>query len=964
MGSAYFKNVVRMITRSFGRYTAIFAIIALGVGFFAGITQTKPAMIETADRYVKEHRLFDLRVLSTIGFTREEAERAGSMPGAAAAAGAVSRDFIFRDEQGNTGVLRAHSLAGGVNLPDLRAGRMPEASNEILLDARAFPESAIGTVIRVAEENDGETKAWFAHDAYVVTGLVRSAYYLNAERGTTTLGNGKLAGFAYLPEGGFVFDHYTELFVAMDHDHAIYSDEYNEAADAWRDEAKDFIGALVNGRYEREVAEARQRIDDARRELEEKMAEAEAELQDAKKKLDEALAELETGERQLAGAREQLAAKERELAETERALRLQLEQAAAAGDPSLAAPLQAFLAQVEAGKAELAAGRRELEARERQLADARREWADGMAEYEEGWRELEREREKAEAEIREAEDKLASFEPPEVYVLLRNTNTGYASFENDAGTVEGIGKVFPVFFFLIAALVCSTTMTRMVDDERTQIGTLRALGYGTAAIMGKYMIYSGSAAVLGCVAGYFVGIRLFPSTIWQAYSILYGFADIAVVGNNVLLLLSLAVSLLCSVGTAWAACRHELGRMPAELIRPKAPPAGRRILLERAGFLWRRLKFLHKVSARNIFRFKKRLFMMILGIAGCTALVVTGFGLKDSITNIVDYQFDEIMHHDVSVTFAKPLAEEALDDLLADAEGVERRAVLLETSAEALRADGSGKNVYVIAVDDPGAFGAFVDLHRDGEAVPFPGPGEAAISEKLAEMIGAEIGGTVTFRYGDGKTATLKVSGIFENYVMHYAYMTADTFAQAFGEPYEPKTLYLMLEEGTDAYALAAAIADRGDVAAVTIVEQFRRSVENTMERMNDVVLLVIASAGALAFIVLFNLTNINITERAREIATLKVLGFYRHETRSYVLRENLVLSLMGIAVGLPFGVLLHRFVMDQINIDIVSFEVTILPQSYLYSVLTVLAFTLAVNLLMDGRIERISMTESLKAME
>lgn len=964
MGSAYVKNIVRTITRSFGRYMAIFAIIALGVGFFAGITQTKPAMIETADRYVKEYRLFDVRVLSTIGFTKEEAERAAELPGAAAAAGAVSRDFIFQDEQGHTGVLRAHSLIG-INRPELVAGRLPRASNEILLDARAFPASAVGTVIRVAEENDGETKGWFAHDEYVVTGLARSVYYLNTERGTTTLGNGKLTGFAYLPEDGFVFDHYTELFFVMDHDFAAYSDEYDEAADAWRDEAEAFVGALVDERYERELAGARQRLDDARRELEEKTAEAEAELADAKKRLDQALADIEAGERQLADARKQLAAKEKELAGSERAIRRQLEQAAASGDPSLAAPLKALLAQVEAGKAELAAGRRELEARERQLADARRQWADGMADYEEGLRELEREREKAEAEIREAEEELASFEPPEVYVLLRNTNTGYVSFENDAGTVEGIGKVFPVFFFLIAALVCSTTMTRMVDEERTQIGTLRALGYGNAAIMGKYMIYAGSAAVLGCVAGYAIGIRLFPATIWQAYSILYGFAEIAVVGNNVLFALSLAVSLVCSVGTAWAACRHELGRMPAELIRPKAPPAGKRILLERIGFLWRRLKFLHKVSARNIFRFKKRLFMMILGIAGCTALVVTGFGLKDSITNIVDWQFDEIMHHDVSVTFTKPLTEETLDGVLADAAGVARHAVLLETSAEALRADGSGgKNVYLIASDDPGALEPFVDLHRDGEAVPFPAPGETVISEKLAEVIGAQTGGTVTFRYGDEKTVTLKVSGIFENYVLHYAYMTADTFAQAFGEPYEPKTLYLMLEEGTDAYALAAGIADRGEVAAVTIVEDFRRSVENTMERMNDVVLLVIASAGALAFIVLFNLTNINITERAREIATLKVLGFYRHETRSYVLRENLVLSLMGIVVGLPFGVLLHRFVMDQINIDIVSFEVMILPQSYLYSVLTVLAFTLVVNLLMDGRIERISMTESLKAME
>jgi putative ABC transport system permease protein len=964
MNRAYRKNVARTITRSLGRYLAIFAIIALGVGFFAGIRQTKPAMIVTLDNYVKEYRLFDFRILSTIGFTAEEVERVREMADVETAAGAISQDFIFRDEEGNTGVLRAHSLAGGVNVPDLKAGRMPEAADEILLDASAFPESAIGTVIRVAEENGDETKDALAHKAYTVTGLARSVAYMNTERGTTTLGNGKLTGFAYLPEAGFSSEYYGELLLVMEHDHEVYSDAYGQAVDAWSETLETAVAALVNERYESEMEKARAEIDDARRELAEETGRAEAELADAKAKLDDALKEIERGERQLADAREEIRKKADELAGTERELRLQLEQAAGLGDPALTAPLEAALAQVAAGRAELEAGKAELAARERELGDARRDWADGLAEYEKGVRQLAEEREKAETEIHKAEEELASFKAPDVYVLTRDTNTGYVSFENDAGTVEGIGKVFPLFFLLIAALVCSTTMTRMVDDERTQIGTLRALGYGNGAIMGKYAIYAGSAALLGCVVGYVVGIRVFPATIWQAYSIMYGFADITVVGDPVLFVLSIVVSLLCSVGTAWAACRNELRRMPAELIRPKSPPAGKRILLERIGFLWRRLKFLHKVSARNIFRFKKRLFMMIVGIAGCMALVVTGYGLRDSITNIAEFQFDEIMHHDVSVTFREPLTEELAAEALADAGGILDRAVIQETSVDALREDGGiGKTVYLIATDDP-AIGRFADLHRDGKQVAFPGAGETVLSEKLAEIIGAEIGGEVTFRYADEKRVTLTVSGIFENYVMHYAYVTADTFEQAFGEPYEPKTLYLMLEEGTDAHALAAAVMEHEDAASVNVVADFRNTVEQMMGRMNDVVLLVIASAGALAFIVLFNLTNINITERAREIATLKVLGFYRNETRSYVFRENLVLSLMGIVVGLPLGVLLHRFVMDQINIDIVSFEVTILPQSYLYSVLTVLAFTLVVNLLMDGKIERISMAESLKSME
>lgn len=965
MNRAYRKNILRTITRSMGRYLAIFAIIALGVGFFAGLRQTKPAMIKTVGRYYQEHQLFDFRVLSTFGFTAEEIERAGRIEGVRTAAGAVFEDLIYQDEMGNSGVLRAHSLTDGVNLLDLQAGRMPDQPNELLLDASFFPESMIGTVIHVSKDNPDGTKDSLAYSEYIVTGLARSPYYLNTERGTTALGNGKLSGFAYLPEGGFSFEYYEELYLVMDHDYEVYSEAYDEAAEHWQEELEAEISALVNERYERELEQARQEIADARAELAAETAKAEAELAEAKANLEDALAEIERGERQLAEARTVLRLKEAELMEQEQVLRLQLEQARQFGAPEITAPIEAALGQIEAGLLEIEANKDDLRKRENELAKARQEWTEAAAEYEEAVQKLAQEIEGAEAEIRDAEAKLDSFAAPEIYVLPRETNAGYAAFRTDAGTVEGIGKVFPVFFFLIAALVCSTTMTRMVDDERTQIGTLRALGYSNAVIAGKYLIYAGSAAVIGCIAGYFIGIRVFPLTIWMAFDIMYGFAEITFVGDAALFAWSLAVSLLCSMGTAYAACRRELRHMPAELIRPKAPPAGKRILLERIGFIWKRMKFLHKVTARNIFRFKKRLFMMILGIAGCTALVVTGYGLRDSIMNIVDYQFDEIMHHDLSVTFTEPLTEERAEELLAEAgEGILRHALLLETTVDVMRAAGDGvsKSVFLIAADGT-AMKDFVHLHLDGESVPYPQPGEAVLSRKLAEIIGAAVGDEISVRYGN-TTAVLKVSGIFENYVQHYIYVAADRFAETFGEPYEPKTLYLILEEGADEYAAAATLSDLENTANVTVIQNIRSTVENTMQQMNYVILLVIFCAGALAFIVLFNLTNINITERVREIATLKVLGFFPNETRSYVFRENIVLSAMGIFVGLPLGVLLHRFVMDQIKIDMVSFQVTILPLSYVYSVLTVLAFTVFVNLLMNRKIERISMAESLKSIE
>ena len=962
MNRAFRKNIARTIKGSLGRYLAILGIIALGVGFFAGLKMTKPAMIKTADEYVDSHNLFDFRILSTMGFTSEEIAKTAEIDEVAVAEGAVYEDFIYLDETGGTGILRAHSITENVNILELTAGKLPENANEAALDARYFTEDWIGKKIMVAEENPDETKESLAYSEYTVVGLVQSPCYMSNVRGTTSLGNGKLTGFVYLPIDGFSFEYYEELFVSYEHDHEIYSDAYEARTESIQSVLEDQITAMVQQRYEDTVEKAMAELEQARNELKQEVASAEQELADALSQLNRTAGEIEQGQRQLAEAEEQIRRQEAELAASERTLNEQLQLAVQSGNAALQAQIRAGLEQIAAARTELEQAKAELASRSEQLAQAKADWEAGMAEYEQGVKELEEQKAEAEQEFREAEEEIAALEEPSVHVLTRKTNQGYASFENDSGVVDGIAEVFPVFFFLIAALVCSTTMTRMVDDERTQIGIFRALGYSNAAIMAKYFIYSGSAAVIGCVAGYAAGIHLFPYAIWKAYDILYGFADLQVVSDPLLFVICLLVSLLCSVGTTYAACRNELKHMPAELIRPKSPAAGKRIFLERIGFLWKRMKFLHKVSARNIFRFKKRMFMMIIGIAGCTALVVTGYGIRDSISNVVNDQFDEIMLYDVSVTLSEGNVDEVLNNLAGEyGDAIQAHAAVLESSAEVVDSDTS-KTVYLIATGDPG-IEEVVDLHRNGEPVSYPQTGEVAISESLADDAGVDIGDGITFQY-DGGQITLTVSGIFENYLYHYAYISAETYSRYFGEAFAPKTIYLILDDQADEYAVAAYLSEMEQTSTVTVVKDIRSSVENTMSRMNYVVLLVIACAGALAFIVLFNLTNINISERVREIATLKVLGFYPNETRAYVFRENMVLTLMGIAAGLPLGILLHRFVMNQIKVDIVSFEVTILPLSYLYSIVTVLGFTVLVNFLMNGKIEKIPMAESLKSIE
>jgi len=564
---------------------------------------------------------------------------------------------------------------------------------------------------------------------------------------------------------------------------------------------------------------------------------------------------------------------------------------------------------------------------------------------------------------------LSSTELPasaESYILKRDTNVGYVSFENDAKIVDGVASVFPIFFFALAALVCSTTMQRMVSDERSQIGTMRAVGYSKASIVLKYIIYSGSASVIGAVGGFASGTRVFPYIIWKVYDVMYGFAPITFTTEIPLFLISLLVSLICSVGVTIVTCFREFTETPAELVRPKAPPSGKRIFLEYITPVWKRLSFLHKVSARNVFRFKKRMWMMIIGIAGCTALLITGFGLKDSINNLINFQYDEIMTYDVAVNFDDGTEEEEMKKVLekADSEtGVTSEKILIRTERLKHTSKDAIRDVELFVADDP-SFMNFVRPHNGKEEYGLPGKGEIGISLKIADTNHLSVGDEITLEYGEeGKTITCKIAYIFENYTFHYAIMDASTYESAFGEEYRPCDALVRLPEGKS-YEYGSAAGSGEHVQAWNIMDEGRKNFSETMEKMNYIVILVIICAALLAFIVLFNLNNINIAERTREIATLKVLGFKKSETGSYVFRENFILCLLGFVFGIPTGIFLHRFVMSQIKMDMVTYKVVILPVSYVYSLLLVILFSMAVDLMMRGKIRKIDMTESLKSIE
>lgn len=1093
------KSTFREIKSSLGRFMAIFAIIALGVGFFAGLKVTRDAMVLTVKDYLDNHAFYDFRLLSTLGFEEENVQVFRMQEDVEAAEGSVSMDVIYQLEDGVQGVVKAYSLPGTLNTVELVHGRLPVSSDQCVVDSNFFDESAIGSIIYIAEDNEEDTLDSFAHRAYTVVGTVQSPLYIQFERGSTSLGTGRVNGFVYLLPEGFDLDYYTEIYVRFAQDNALYGEGYRNYIDGKEAFWEELTEAEAERRCQSVLAKAAEKIADGERELAEKRAEGEAELADAAETLADARQQLADGEQALADARQQLAdgqeelrEKKQELADGKDALprserklergeaeiaqgeqelkenrnkieagwaelelgKLQLtsgiaelemrsaeletqatrltlaHQAGLLSEEDYAAAMKQISdyrqqinngwkslndarAQINdsenrlrQGEAELAEGERQLqEARqeietgrkaleeakksiaegerqladaekeladaeaaltdkEAELADARLEVADGEREYEEAKQEFYEKIGEAEAELAEAKEELASLETPDSYVLGRDTNIGYACFESDSSIVEGIANIFPVFFFLVAAMVCITTMNRMVEEQRTQIGVLKALGYGRGTIMSKYMIYSGLAAVLGCVSGFLLGTWGFPKVIWFAYGLMYRAAPLIYIFDWKLAAVSMAVSLLCSVGTTWFSCRVELAQVAAQLMRPKAPKAGKRVFLERIPVLWKHLSFLRKVSIRNIFRYKKRLFMMVLGISGCTALLVTGFGIEDSIVDVATQQFSKIQIYDLGVSLRSAVdsdVETRLEEL-ADA-GLESYLSVMETNMDIVT-DKGVKSVYLVA-GEPARMSEYLDMHTERhQTIPYPGDGEGVITQKIAKQYGIQAGDVIYLRDEDMNTLSVTITAVMENFIYNYVYICPETWIQAFGEEPEPRTVYINLSEEADAHEMSAALMNLDQVVNVSVNADTMERIGTMMKSLDVIVLVVILCAGGLAFIVLYNLTNINITERVREIATVKVLGFYKRETASYVFRENILLTALGMLLGLMLGRFLHAFVMNEIQVDMIAFDVRIKPVSFLYSGLLTFCFAWLVDRFMGRKLEEISMTESLKSVD
>ena len=702
-------------------------------------------------------------------------------------------------------------------------------------------------------------------------------------------------------------------------------DAKQELADA-EEELADAKQELDDG--EQELIDAKQELDDAKQELDD----AEQELIDAKKKLDDAAQEIADGEREIADGWKEYRDGQADLAKAQRD-----------GEQELADALV-------------------------ELQDGEQEYADGLQEYEDGKAEADEEIADAQRKLEDAQDELNKVEDCEWYVLSRNTNVGFVSFAQDTERVGNLAAIFPMIFFLVAALACLTTMTRMVEEQRTQIGSLKALGFSRLAISKKYIGYALAASLIGGGLGLLIGCTLIPLVIANAFNIMYAMPSLQFKNQAVMCVLAVLAAVVCTTGAALWACLSTLMDSPANLMRPRAPKAGRRVFLERIRPLWSRLSFTWKVTMRNLFRYQRRFWMTVIGIGGCTALIVTGFGLHESIFAILNKQFDEISLYNASIGLDEDVSRSELagvDSYLAGSPWVERTITTHQDTVD-VSAGGRAYTAYLTAIGGLDEFRQFIDLrHRkDSRPVTLPEDG-VIISEKLSELLEVGVGDTITLD-GD-RRVDAAVSDIVENYVQHYVYLSDSVYQDLFGKAPRDNVTFITYTADAQSGQIDQVSADLMALDAVVSYSYFatlRDSFTNSMEAIDYAVVIIIVAAAALAFVVLYNLTNINITERTRELATLKVLGFYDKETTAYVYRENIFLTIFGIALGLVLGRFLHSWMVLTVEVDLVMFGRTAPPYAYVLAAVLTVVFSVMVNIAAHFKLKKVNMVESLKTVE
>lgn len=1007
MKKALMKDTVKEITNTFKRFVSLMLIVLLGVGFFAGIRVTSPDMRNTLDKTFDEYEAMDIQVLSTLGITKKDIEVLEGIEGIKSVEASYVTDAIVNIAETEE-VVKIMALSNEINKTKIVEGRLPENNKECVVEPRFLTgtEQKIGDKIKIevedVQDEDGKDQPLLKQKEVTIVGTVNSPLYISSDRGTTKLGSGKISYYMYIPLDNFDTKIRTVAYITVEGAKELktYSAKYEDKIEEVKARIEDISEERRQARYQEVYNQANKKIQDAQKELNTQKAKAEKELKDAKQKIENAKQQIRNGKTELeskktetntklAQGKTELDKAEKELQEQEKLFETEKEKILATLEFVSPEQKEQMIKQLEEQEKLLKQARNTLNTQkqqyaaskktaEQELTKAQRELTTAENEIQTNETKLQTEQKKADKEIQNAQEKLedakiklADIQKPEWYILDRNQNIGYVSYLQDADRIDNIAKVFPVVFFVVAALISLTSMTRMVEEQRVQIGTLKGLGYSKRQIANKYLLYATLAAVLGSILGVSIGFYFIPKIICNMYGMMYNIGDPVLEFDVGLTAAGLLAASVCTVGATVYSCIKTLATTPATLMRPKAPKSGKRVLLEKIPFIWKHLNFTQKVTIRNIFRYKKRFLMTIIGVAGCTALIVAGFGLRDAIGSMIPTQYGEVFKHQVEITLKDNLKQEeskkAYEKIKKNKE-IQNTIRLNQQSVEIVKNENN-QSIQLIVPEKVEDLQEFIVLRnrKQKEQTYILDEQGVIITEKLAKLLEIREDDEIVIKNIDKVEVKAKVVGITENYLLHYIYMSPKLYEQLYGEEVKVNTVFASTEELTEEQENVlgkAILADKDNISSVQFNSVTTTIFSEVMDNMALVVWVLIIAAGLLALVVLYNLSNTNISERMRELATIKVLGFYNLEVYEYVGKETLLLTLIGILVGLLGGNFLTTFIIKTCELDAFMFNPQIKLASYVYGIVITLLFATIVNILTYFALKKIDMIESLKSVE
>lgn len=1077
MKKAVIKDALREIKKSYKRFISILLMAFLGVGFFAGIRASSPDMLDTIDTYYKNQNVYDIQVLSTLGLTSDDINAISKIENVEHVDGNFETDGQI--EVGNKEVIAKVMSLNDFNTPVLIDGSLPSAKNECVVEERFLTvnNKNIGDTIELnikdMQNDNGEDVPYLYEKELKIVGTVQSPMYISVDRGTSTLGSGKIDYYMYIPKSNVQANSiYTNIYVKVKdaNKYTTSSKKYEDCVNSVKTEIEKIKDNREKSRYDSLVNTVTKKVEDAEKELNTQKTDAKSKIADAKKELEngkkqienaektiksnrikadkefnKAYAELINGKNKIADSEKQLESKEKQaneefdkLEKQKAELNTQLTTLnsgitevqknieninIALKNPNLTseqkanfektkkqlenklselnntkAQLVSAISKIDSGiatgkteiksaKNKLQSAKNELKKSEnayystknstyKQLDNAEEELELSKKELKDGENELEKNKKEfnekiadAESKLNDARAKIAEIENPKWYVLDRNGNAGYSSFIQDTDSIANIGKVFPVIFFIVAALISLTSMTRMVEEQRTQIGTLKALGYNKLQITSKYVLYASLACIIGSILGMSVGFVLLPKIVWKMYSMMYQMGDIQTSFNFEIGSFGFILIVISILGATIYAVIKELIQTPATLMRPKSPKMGKRVFLEKVTFIWKRLSFSRKVTVRNIFRYKKRFLMTIIGIMGCTALIVTGFGIRDSIRAIMPDQYEKVFNYDLQINLKADLDKKQKQDFINSLTNDDKIEKLSETYMSSISAinENVEENVQIIVPNNNSDFNTLINLtdvkSKNNLSLPEDG---VLLTDKAAQLLGVEAGDNITLKDTDENETNVKVTNVVENYVYHYIYMSKSMYENLYDKSFDSNVIltkdFNLDNETEDNFVKD--LMNMPEVASVTRISTAMNMMNDTMKSLNYVVVILIVSAGLLAFVVLYNLSNVNISERIRELATIKVLGFYDKEVYLYITRETIILTAIGLVLGLVAGYFLDFFILETCEINMLRFRKFVAPLSFVFAALITILFTIIVNIVTYFALKKINMIESLKSVE